>query len=174
MAQIAARSGAFLLRITGVRATDKSGKATGPDEGGTPREEIAPEDFAGPDKSYPIVNHASVDDAASLIGKAADPEAVKAWIESMSFKPEYECILDSEPRVFPTREELEQHFVESHLAQFVTSAPEVRISGAASRQLPALHRLRERAAQQRERADPEAPRGPDRGGAVVRERADQR
>ena len=79
-AQIAARSGAFLLRITGVRATDKSGKATGPDEGGKPREEIDAEDFAGPDKSYPIVNQASVDDAASLIGKAADPDAVKAKI----------------------------------------------------------------------------------------------
>ncbi len=76
------------------------------------------------------------DEFKSRIQTVKDPEAVKAWIESMSFKPEYECILDSEPRVFPTREELEQHFVESHLAQFVTSAPEVRISGAASRQLP--------------------------------------
>jgi hypothetical protein len=83
-AQIAARSGAFLLRITGVRATDKSGKATGPDEGGKPREEIDAEDFAGPDKSYPIVNQASVDDAASLIGKAADPDAVKAKIISIA------------------------------------------------------------------------------------------
>ena len=79
-AQIAARSGAFLLRITGVRATDKSGKATGPDEGGKPREEIDAEDFAGPDKSYPIVTQASVDDAASLIGKADDPDSVKAKI----------------------------------------------------------------------------------------------
>jgi hypothetical protein len=42
--------------------------------------------------------------------------------------------------VCDTRDELEKHFVENHLAQFVTSAPEVRISGTASRQLqnPAL------------------------------------
>ena len=77
-AQIAARTGEFMIRIT--RATDKKGKAIGAPEGGKPRDEIAPEDFAGPDKSYPIVNQASVDDAASLIGKADDPEAVKAKI----------------------------------------------------------------------------------------------
>ena len=77
-AQMAARTGEFMLRIT--RTTDKAGKPTGPPEGGKPRDEIAAEDFAGPDKSYPIVNQASVDDAASLIGKADNPDAVKAKI----------------------------------------------------------------------------------------------
>ena len=80
------------------------------------------------------------DEFKSRIQTVRDPEAVKAWIESMSVKTSYECILDPEPQSFATREELEKHFAESHLAQFVTSAPEVRISGAASRQLqnPAL------------------------------------
>ena len=86
------------------------------------------------------LRHIPFDEFKSRIQTVKDPEAVKAWIESMSVKTEYECILDPEPKAFPTREELEKHFVESHLAQFVTSAPEVRISGAASRQLqnPAL------------------------------------
>ena len=64
-----------------------------------------------------------------------DEAIVKAWIDSMSFVTEYQCILDAEPRAFSTREELEKHFVENHLAAFITAAPEVTISGVASRQL---------------------------------------
>ena len=76
----------------------------------------------------------------SRIQTVKDPEAVKAWVDSMSFKTEYECLLDPEPKTFSTRDELEKYFIENHLAKFVTSAPEVRISGVASRQLqnPAL------------------------------------
>jgi hypothetical protein len=86
------------------------------------------------------LRHIPFDEFKSRIQTVRDPEAVKAWIESMSVKIGYECILDPEPQAFATRDELEKHFVESHLAQFVTSAPEARISGAASRQLqnPAL------------------------------------
>ena len=82
-ATIAARATAFgqaMIHVTGVRATDKSGKAIGPPEGGKEREDIPDEDFAGPDKSYPIVNQASVDDAVNLIGKADNPDAIKAKI----------------------------------------------------------------------------------------------
>ena len=82
------------------------------------------------------LRHIPFDEFKYRIQTVKDPEAVKAWIESMSVKSEYECILDPEPKPFPTREELEKHFVECHLAQFVSSAPEVKISGAASRQLP--------------------------------------
>src|SRR6266481_2871122 len=80
------------------------------------------------------------DEFKSRIQTVKDPEAVKAWVDSMSFKTEYECLLDAEPKTFSTRDEIEKHFVENHLAKFVTSAPEVRISGTASRQLqnPAL------------------------------------
>ncbi|MGO9609733.1 MAG: hypothetical protein ACLPT4_08860 [Verrucomicrobiia bacterium] len=86
------------------------------------------------------LRHIPFDEFKSRIQTVKDPEAVKAWIESMSVKSEYECILDAEPKAFASRDELEKHFVEAHLAQFITSAPEVRISGTASRQLqnPAL------------------------------------
>ncbi len=81
------------------------------------------------------LRHMPFDEFKSRIQTVKDPEAVKAWIESMSAKIEYECILDAEPKAFATREELEKHFVETHLAQFITSAPEVKVSGPASRQL---------------------------------------
>ncbi|MDQ6892213.1 MAG: hypothetical protein M3167_05985 [Acidobacteriota bacterium] len=42
------------------------------------RKAIADEDFAGPDRSFPIDTQAHLDAAAKLIGKAADPAAVKA------------------------------------------------------------------------------------------------
>jgi len=81
------------------------------------------------------LRHMPFDEFKSRIQTVKDPEAVNAWIESMSAKTEYECILDAEPKAFSTREELEKHFVETHLAQFITSAPEIKISGTASRQL---------------------------------------
>ena len=81
------------------------------------------------------LRHLPFDEFKSRIQTVKDPEAVNAWIESMSARTEYECLLDAEPRAFSTREELEKHFVETHLAQFITSAPEIRISGPASRQL---------------------------------------
>lgn len=78
---IAARTGDIIKIIDkAVRATNAEGKAVGPPEGGKDRTEIPAEDFAGPDKSYPIVDQGSVDSAAKLIGKAADPEAVKAKV----------------------------------------------------------------------------------------------
>jgi hypothetical protein len=81
------------------------------------------------------LRHIPFEKFKAQIQAVRDPEAVKAWVESMSFKYEYECLLDSEPKMFSTRDELEKHFYENHLAQFVTSAPEVTISGPASRQL---------------------------------------
>jgi hypothetical protein len=86
------------------------------------------------------LRHMHFEEFKSRIQTVKDPEAVKAWVDSMSFKTEYECLLDAEPKTFPTRDEVEKHFVENHLAKFVTSAPEARISGTASRQLqnPAL------------------------------------
>jgi hypothetical protein len=86
------------------------------------------------------LRHIPFDEFKSRIQTVKDPEGVKAWLESMSVKSEYECILDAEPKAFATRDELEKHFGETHLAQFITSVPEVRITGTASRQLqnPAL------------------------------------
>jgi hypothetical protein len=86
------------------------------------------------------LRHMHFEEFKSRIQTVKDPEAVKAWLDSMSFKTEFECLLDPEPKAFATRDEVEKHFIENHLAKFVTSAPEVRISGTASRQLqnPAL------------------------------------
>jgi hypothetical protein len=86
------------------------------------------------------LRHMHFEEFKSRIQTVKDPEAVKAWVDSLSFKTEYECLLDAEPKTFSTRDEVEQHFVENHLAKFVTSEAEVRISGTASRQLqnPAL------------------------------------
>ena len=44
------------------------------------RDKIPAEDFAGPDETYPIVKPEDVASAAHLVGKADDPEAVKAKI----------------------------------------------------------------------------------------------
>lgn len=68
--------------VNGVaEATDVLDKAVDPSVGGgVDRETIPDEDFAGPDRSYPIVTPADVEDAASLVGKAGDPDAVKRKI----------------------------------------------------------------------------------------------
>jgi sugar phosphate isomerase/epimerase len=38
-------------------------------------------------------------------------------------------------KIFATREELEKHVIANHLSKFITSAPEVRVSGQASRRI---------------------------------------
>lgn len=52
--------------------------------GGVDRDEIPAEDFAGPHKSFPIVTPKDVHDAATLVGHADDPAAVKAKIKSIA------------------------------------------------------------------------------------------
>lgn len=56
-------------------------KGTG---GGVDRDKLPDEDFAGPDRSFPIVTPGDVADAAHLVGKADDPDAVKAKIISIA------------------------------------------------------------------------------------------
>jgi hypothetical protein len=48
--------------------------------GGKKRDDLDDADFAGPDRSFPIMTAQDVRDAAKLIGKADDPEAVKRKI----------------------------------------------------------------------------------------------
>ena len=48
--------------------------------GGTDRDKIPGKDFAGPNRTYPIKIPGDVSDAAALIGKADNPDAVKAKI----------------------------------------------------------------------------------------------
>ena len=45
--------------------------------GGVDRDKVPAEDFAGPNRTYPIVTPGDVADAASLVGHADDPDAVK-------------------------------------------------------------------------------------------------
>lgn len=52
--------------------------------GGVDRDKLPAEDFAGPDRSYPIVSPKDVEDAGGLIGHADDPEAVKRRIISIA------------------------------------------------------------------------------------------
>lgn len=73
-----AETARVLIRVAGIR---QKGMDLGPPEGGMDREDIPTGDYGDPDnKKFPIVTQASVDDAASLIGKAANPDAVKARI----------------------------------------------------------------------------------------------
>lgn len=81
------------------------------------------------------LSHVPFEEFKSRIQTIKAPEAVKAWLESMSSQTEYQCILDPEPVTLSSLDELEKHFVEKHLEQFVTSGAEVRISGTASRQI---------------------------------------
>lgn len=48
------------------------------------RNKTPTQDFAGPDESFPIADQADVDAASHLIGKAADPDAVKAKIRRIA------------------------------------------------------------------------------------------
>ena len=77
-----------VVRISGVRAVDKKGQAVGPPEGGKQREDIPDEDFAGKNKSYPIVTPKSVDKASKAIGRAGpdnySPDELKANIISIA------------------------------------------------------------------------------------------
>jgi quinol monooxygenase YgiN len=81
------------------------------------------------------LRHVSFEEFKSRIQSVKDPEAVKAWMESMSTKTEYECLLDAEPKKFANREELHRHVAAEHLDKLVSTVPETIISGPASRKL---------------------------------------
>jgi hypothetical protein len=71
-----------------------------------------------------------------------DEATVKKWIEDHSFKTEYNCLNVPEPRKLASRDELNQHFREVHLANLVKSVDSYTLGGAAARQLrsPGLQR----------------------------------
>ena len=79
------------------------------------------------------LRHVHFEEFKSRIQTVKDEAAVKQWIESRSFVTEYQCALCAEPKPLASREELEKHVAAEHLAALVTSAPEVQISGVASR-----------------------------------------
>lgn len=71
-----------------------------------------------------------------------DEAVVKKWIEDHSFKTEYICLNVPEPRKLASREDLNQHFREVHLANLVKSVDTYTMGGAVARQLrsPGLQR----------------------------------
>ncbi len=81
------------------------------------------------------LRHIPFEEFKARIQTVKDPEAVKAWVESKSSTIEFQCLLDTEPKSFPSHTELVKHLVDTHLAQLVTVAPEIQLSGLASRQI---------------------------------------
>jgi len=58
-----------------------------------------------------------------------DPEVVKKWIEEQSFKTEYICLNVPEAKRLFSREEVERHFREVHLANVLHQVDSMTISG---------------------------------------------
>ncbi len=72
-----------------------------------------------------------------------DEEVVKKWVEDQSWRTEYVCLNLPEPLRLASREEVEKHFRQAHLANIIKPVETFRLGGAASRTLrsPALMRL---------------------------------
>jgi hypothetical protein len=65
-----------------------------------------------------------------------DEDMVKKWIEEQSWKTEYVCLNVPEPVRLATREEVEKHFRETHLANIIKPVETHTLSGTAVLQLP--------------------------------------
>lgn len=65
-----------------------------------------------------------------------DEAVVKKWVEDQSWKTEYVCLNVPEPLKLATREEVEKHFRQTHLANIIKSVESHEMSGAASRSMP--------------------------------------
>lgn len=72
-----------------------------------------------------------------------DEAIVKKWIEDQSFKTEYNVLNVAEPLKLPSREEVEKHFRQVHLANIVKQVESHTLSGPGARQLrsPELQRM---------------------------------
>ncbi len=72
-----------------------------------------------------------------------DEAIVKKWIDDHSFKTEFVCLNVADAPRLQTREEVEKHFRETHLANIVKQVESHTMTGLASRQLrcPPLQRL---------------------------------
>ena len=72
-----------------------------------------------------------------------DEAIVKKWIDDQSFKTEFVCLNVPEATRLQTREQVETHFRETHLASIIKEVESHTLSGQASRLLraPALQRI---------------------------------
>lgn len=82
------------------------------------------------------LRHMPFEEFRARIQSVKDEAAIKQWIESKSFTTEYHCRLCDSSSPLASREEIETHLAEAHLGALLASAPEVQISGAASRRQP--------------------------------------
>lgn len=64
-----------------------------------------------------------------------DEAVVKKWIDDQSWKTEFVCLNVPEPLKLSSREDVEKHFRQTHLASIVKQVDSHRISGTASRSL---------------------------------------
>ena len=71
-----------------------------------------------------------------------DEAVVKKWTEDQSWKTEYICLNLPEPARLNTREEVEKHFRQFHLANIIKPVETHRLTGAASRNLRDRNLLR--------------------------------
>ncbi len=71
-----------------------------------------------------------------------DEAVVKKWIDDQSWKTEFNCLNVPEPKKLATREEVEKHFRETHLANIIKPVETQQLSGAASRGLKCQELMR--------------------------------
>ena len=64
-----------------------------------------------------------------------DEAVVKQWIEEQSFKLGYSCLNVPEPKKLATRDEVEQHFRETHLPALLQPVESWEMNGAAARNI---------------------------------------
>ena len=83
------------------------------------------------------------EDFKSRVKIVRDESVVKKWIEDQSWKTEYVCLNMPEPLQLASREEVEKHFRENHLANITKAVETYALTGAAGRSLrcPQLARL---------------------------------
>lgn len=63
-----------------------------------------------------------------------DEAVVKKWIEDRSFRTEYDCLNVPEPKRLMSREEVEKHFREVHMANIIKQVESHTVGGPASRE----------------------------------------
>jgi hypothetical protein len=82
-----------------------------------------------------------------------DEEVVKKWVEDQSWRTEYVCLNMPEALRLGSREEVEKHFRENHLANIIKPVDTCTLTGTASRSLrcPQLARLARLAAEDQRR-----------------------
>ncbi|MCL5096907.1 MAG: hypothetical protein M1608_05155, partial [Candidatus Omnitrophica bacterium] len=82
-----------------------------------------------------------------------DEAVVKQWQEDQSWRAQYICLNVPETLKLGSREEVEKHFREVHLAHVIQSVPFFALSGVAARALPSqpLHALARRAWEEQRR-----------------------